>query len=755
MTSAFQASVRGEAAQPEYLDISHYDRNPDLTEAERAVLQDITSRTHGRYYESIERLWHPLYDALDSLNLQGVSRTTKSRLSAESKRRLYQGIRKTIVFQTFERQRSLWAWTESEWLEFLGANGRSEGHRGGTYMLAAAYVLGRIGEFALSSQAEKPNVVARVIYGVDAVEACLQRVRSAVEGAGWGTLSFSCVEIALSRVMLANGSSRLEDIELPLLEKLRYGVSRLRRSGLHVLSQVLFNLGILPRPLDPGAGTLLRYGSSEGVAPEWVEWCQRWREHSTMSSKKVIYRILIRVGHWLADEHPGVTSPEQWDTRLAVKYIAAVDKLRGGDWDGAEMVNPAKLGKPLRARAKSQLIYVMRRFLQDCQDWEWIPVRLTPLRALATPRAIQNLIGPDPMVIDRAVWSKLFTAGLNLDEDDLMQPKASGRFYPVEMIRALAAVWLFAGLRSDEIRRLRVGCVRWQRRDVTREKEGEKSQDERICFLHVPVNKTSTAFTKPVHPIVGDRIEAWQRARPSGQRPALDKKTGEEVHFLFSSRNANLGSSYLNRTLIPMLCRKAGVPESDSRGRITAHRARATIASQLYNGPVRWSLQELSAWMGHSELGSTQHYAKVSPTKLADKYRESAVLEHNVAYVEALLDVESLRNGGGETALYYELGHGLCANPEWDKCEYRMACVRCPFYVPGDEAQYMRAKTGIRHMLQTVSLTDEEKRAAEGDEEALDRLLSTDSEAPIPANHQAPGRRIVPLTRKPSEEGGF
>lgn len=203
-----------------------------------------------------------------------------------------------------------------------------------------------------------------------------------------------------------------------------------------------------------------------------------------------------------------------------------------------------------------------------------------------------------------------------------------------------------------------------------------------------------------------------------------------------------------------MLCRKAGVPESDSRGQITAHRARATIASQLYNGPVRWSLQELSTWMGHSELSSTQHYAEINLTRLADKYRESAVLEHNVAYVEAIVDVEALRNGEGETALYYELGHGLCANPEWDKCEYRMACVRCPFYVPGDEAQYVRAKKSIRHMLQTVSLTDEEKRAAEGDEEALNKLLSTNSEAPIPANHQPPGQQIVPLTRKPSEEGG-
>jgi integrase len=38
--------------------------------------------------------------------------------------------------------------------------------------------------------------------------------------------------------------------------------------------------------------------------------------------------------------------------------------------------------------------------------------------------------------------------------------------YSLAMLRALAVVWLFAGLRRNEIRRLRVGCIRWQRDDV-------------------------------------------------------------------------------------------------------------------------------------------------------------------------------------------------------------------------------------------------------------------------------------------------
>jgi hypothetical protein len=77
--------------------------------------------------------------------------------------------------------------------------------------------------------------------------------------------------------------------------------------------------------------------------------------------------------------------------------------------------------------------------------------------------------------------------------------------------------------------------------------------------------------------------------------------------------------------------------------------------------------------------------------------------------------------------MYYELGHGLCANPYWQQCPYRMACVRCEFYVPGEQAQYVRARQGIRNMLKTIPLTNDEREAADGDVAALSRLLKRHS----------------------------
>ena len=140
------------------------------------------------------------------------------------------------------------------------------------------------------------------------------------------------------------------------------------------------------------------------------------------------------------------------------------------------------------------------------------------------------------ITIDRPaddVWAKLLWAGLNLSEEDLPAHGHSGPFgncdgrpwYPIEMVRAVALLWLFSGLRSNEIHRLRTGCIRTQTSaaDIAADNAGEAGTE--VCLLDVPVTKTSTAFTKPIDPIVGQAIEAWERVRPAQPR-FTDAKTG-------------------------------------------------------------------------------------------------------------------------------------------------------------------------------------------------------------------------------------
>src|SRR5437870_2846894 len=135
---------------------------------------------------------------------------------------------------------------------------------------------------------------------------------------------------------------------------------------------------------------------------------------------------------------------------LITTYIAQVERMRIGEYVQRQAPLTSRLGRPLSARTKAGYIVAIRTFFHDCQEWEWIPRRFDPTRALATPRSIRALTGPNPRVIADEVWAKLLWAGLNLEAQDL-PANVGGQFYPLELVRALAFVWLFAGLRSDEL----------------------------------------------------------------------------------------------------------------------------------------------------------------------------------------------------------------------------------------------------------------------------------------------------------------
>jgi integrase len=173
----------------------------------------------------------------------------------------------------------------------------------------------------------------------------------------------------------------------------------------------------------------------------------------------------------------------------------------------------ARTGKPISPRTKSHVLMATRTFFRDCQEWEWFPRRFDPARALAVPRSVSALIGTNPRVIADEVWAKLMWAGLNLEAADL--PGYADSYYPMQLIRAVTLTWLFSGLRSDEISRLRVGCIRWQHdgQPIDGDRADVLAEDA-VCLLDLPVHKTGTAFTRPVDPIVGQAIEAWRAVHP-------------------------------------------------------------------------------------------------------------------------------------------------------------------------------------------------------------------------------------------------
>lgn len=686
------------------------ERRAVLTDAECAAMGSLLHRQGASWraarHQVLVPLFRPIHAALAFAGCRSISVSCS--------------VRWQVLTDMEQRGTPFWVWSEDEWRETIG---RTEA-LGRTYMTAVAYLLGDLDGLHALAVVDRATALAERVFGSAPVTATLGRVHVVVDGWGYDCkpTSIGYLNRVVCQALVVARSPHLEAVTRAHLDALLAINRGNGRTSVALLSRVLATLGILPVGIGRmrAADSRTADHGAEGMSAEWYGWCQRWRAQSSRRSTPTIYWHLLKTGRWLAAQFPAVTTPAQWTQEVAVACVAAVNGMKTGDWSLAWAAhNGERVGKPLRPNAKASQLSALRTFFRDCHEWGWVPVRFNPDRCLRTPQAVRNLIGPDPRVIDRPIWVKLVAAALALSADDL----PTNYRYPLTMVQALAALWVCAGLRADEIVRLRVGCIRWQTEDVIVPETGALLEKETVCFLDVPVNKTTTAFTKPVPPIVGQRIAAWERERPAGQVPLLDATTGERVQFLFGVRNHRIPPAYLNAGLIPLLCLKAGVPQRDARGKITSHRARASIASMLYNGPEPWTLAELQVFLGHKNPQSTQYYAKVDPTRLAKKYADTGYLERNLAMVEVLLDVEALGRGE-QRVLYYEMGHGLCSNPYWHQCPHRMACVRCPMYVPGEAAQYVRAQEGIRHLFETVPLSEEEREAAEGDEDALQQLIA-------------------------------
>lgn len=686
--------------------------------------------------------------------------------------------------------RPYWAWDRDAWLDiFCPSQGTFLArHKPGNqtylrqYAIAVAYLLDLFRDVHALGGIEMARF-ARKVFGSRRFADLLAPVVAV--NSQWGYRCGKDAEFVsvAAEMLLRNRDPDPRHLTRPFLERVHAELVAIprRRAMVYRLSRILVHCGWLEEALPLLGGVpdaLYKAERERGIAAEWVAWVERWHATSVRSLKTRhnIRGDLLRVGRWLAAHRPDITAPDQWTRELAAEFVAAVDRMHGGDFTVAPYVPVETQGQPFSPRRKHSLLSALRCSFGDAQEWGWIARRFDPMRAFATPRSVRLLFGTAPRVIEDDIWAKLLWAGLNLSAADCPllghphppAPAAPGpdrpapevlTFYPPEMIRAVAILWLFAGPRSDELARLRVGCVRTQA-VVAGTAAGETAPTP-VCLLDVPVNKTGGTFTKPVDPLVGEAIAAWEAARPT-QPDLPDPKTGERVPFLFCYRAKRLSKVYLNHSLIPALCAKAGVPRADARGRISSHRARSTIASQLFNAREPMSLFELQAWLGHRSPASTQSYVAITPTKLAKAYGDAGYFARNMRTIEVLIDRDAVQNGtatGGTPWQYFDLGHGYCSYSFFDQCPHRMACARCDFYLPkgSTKAQLLEAKDNLQRMLASIPLTDDERAAVEDGAEALDRLLERLADVPTPGGatpRQLSGKPLPVIPSAPRGSGG-
>lgn len=743
--------VKPQSAWQWPVNLLSYDRAKKLSSLEQEHIKILVDRfaAGGKAWHKeariiLERLLNPLHDVL---NYIGVVNTIKRKNT----------ICTTVIFLLIkamhQHQISYWAFSIEIWYKLLGndyysyikehgvtANARQQ-------LIAVAYLLCGFDKISNLGRVS-PHALAVKIFTQHEVNFNINRILDALTEWGYTpTGNIVSVRCALSKALLLQRSPYIAELNYETLNKQYHTAKeKITRRGLVLLSYALVQMNIITHPLGRDDRVDLKENikhrqATKDVPLFWLSICERWFSTSTLQQSSrisTLYR-LFQAGRWFAKAYPHLQDVSDWTYEICTEFVAEVCRGKVGQWSNPTGNIFKNIGKPLSSRSKECLLKCVRNFISDCQDWGWIPRRFNPARTLATPRSLRAVIGPNPRVIDDAIWAKIVWAGLNLVDDDLLKESQktvhdNWRFYPPEMIRALAIIWLFGGLRRNEIMRLRLGCIRWQHNNENRIEHSKN--EHKICLLDIPVNKTNVAFTKPVDAIVGTFITAWEKVRPP-QPSWLDQKTGERIQFLFSHRGRKIGTTYINKTLIPLLCNKAGVPLSDARGRITSHRARATIASQLYNAKEPLTLFELQDWLGHRSPESTRHYTQISPTVLAKSYADAGYFARNVRAIEVLIDQEAIKGNRAATEpwKYYDLGHGYCTYDFFEQCQHRMTCARCDFYVPKEssKAQLLEGKQNLLRLKHEIPLTDEETAAVDDGVLAYEKLINKLADTPTPS----------------------
>ena len=684
-------------------DVSRFELSPICSDAE---LQAIASRLQRSNWERLKitapRLLDPL---LEIVTLCGVS-TEVAKLSIAA-----------LLWRTSKTQTPCWSWSENQWLDLLNS---SSGSR--VYLVAVAYYLGDFRLFRQVKKFRQPALYAAAIFGRSIFMAEHARLTNVLHSQGYAQQNLDqFLSNVLGALMLENGDPRLDLFTEDLL---RRGQAHRRENVARAIGKVsrgLAAMGIIENPLRMLGYVGWREKSFEGVDPQWVQWCRRWRDTSTLRPKtrESNYSLILRAGLWLNRTTPQITSPPDWEMSTCADFISAVDRMAVGEWslESAPARRPPGLGQPIAANSKKSFLHAMRRFFIDVELWGWCRLRFSPRYHLATPRTIAFNGGINPRVIDDSTWLKLIWASLHLEREDLL----SEIHYPLSMIKAMAVIWTHAGLRSNEIIRLAQGCAHAQDNDIVHD-DGSLIKAGTLYYLDIPASKTFKEFVKPVAAVVKTHIDAWLHERPHSQAPLLDERAGERVEYLFQYRGKRMGTSILNKTIIPIICAKAGVGLQDSRGQITSHRGRASAVTALANVPQGMSLIELMQWPGHSSPTSTMHYIRIRPTKLAASFVKADQMSHMVTL---LIDHEVIARQSGEPYTFYDLGDSYCTNPFWSTCPHRMACVGCDFNLPkaSARARALENKASVRQYLDTVPLSADERVIVEGDVEKLEGFI--------------------------------
>lgn len=683
-------------------------------------------------------------------------------------------VHRVIRQEMHHRGKAFWEWSPEEWLDFVcptielfNVRANCEYYRFRTTLLDIAYLLGGVTDLRPAGIGLDVTHSANAYFGADLVATQCQRVLDQLVGSeelGYkaGPITRLKLRQYLSMVFILQRSPYLEEVTEELLTDAGVGSTPLRWARNKVVV-ALQRMGLLPLAPRETLLTVKRFDGT-GMAPEWYAWCLAWHERAvdmTPSVRAGYLSRLLAVGRWLHAKALEVCTPEQWTEDLALRFRVDVCSWTNGQYSsdmGRHLLQKSgELGKPMVARTIAYHLTVLRRFLYDLVRQPHavegaaprrIRLDFSPIETLTTPRHIRQLMDlASPRDIDLRIWARLAIAAATLSASDLPPGTTT---YPLSLYRAVALIWVTSARRPNEIVRLRLDSVRADvapallgesdkvieyltilasgMQPANREETGKAPL---LYYLQVPAGKTRGPFYIWIPDYVVQAIETWKQERPQNQDKRLDHKDREEVDFLFCYRNLPLAKGFINRSVIPTLCAKAGVPIEDAKGRITGHRGRSTRLTLLRSRGV--SLDDLAEYAGHANTQTIRRYARQNPLQLHRIIRDADDISR---IIEGVVDLEAAAQG--IAALRWFIGYDAdgepmyCANQAYHTCPHRLDCVHCGMFIGGEKARLLHEGVTTLPVTSKVPMTPIEKCVVNGDQAGAETCRATLRQIPAP-----------------------
>lgn len=669
-----------------------------------------------------------------------------------------------------------WEWSTQEWMETVCPTTAAfkDKHRVSyvrTTVMDLAYLFGNVTDLRAADIKTHATLAAKTYFGAETLALQSQIVIEVLAKKGFSDhhTTVQSLRQCLYILFILNRSPYLEDIAVDSFDVVaEYDVEMRHACGkIHMALQHLDIFPLSPKKAPPPR----KHFENSGMPQEWYDWCIAWdRQEANLTphTRHHYTLLLLAIGRWLMVHAPLVLVPEHWTEDLALHFRSDVCSWTIGQYasEAGRHVHASqkKLDLPMKPASIEGYLCALRYYLHDLTKRPYvvgngpgrkITLDFLPKEVLATPRQIrQSLDVADPRDIDLRVWAKLAIAAATLSQSDLPE----GSWYPLSFYRALGLLWVTSARRPNEIARLRLDCIReeWDPEMLDEEEPSSSNvidlqasnhytaqrtekQGPKLFYLHIPSGKTRGPFWIWIPDYVVDAIHEWKRERPSNQRLLQDRKDHEAVDYLFCYKDARIGDHFINTSLIPALCAKAGVDSTDARGRISGHRGRSTRLTLLRQNGV--GLDDLAEYAGHKDSTTIRRYARHNPLQLHRIIKDADDVSR---IIEGIVDVRAAAQG--LPALRWFIGYDgdgapqYCANQVYHTCPHRLDCPKCGMFIGGEKARLLHEGENTLPITSKVPMTPVEKCEVQGDQAGAEACRTALHHVPAP---ETPDIRLI------------